>query len=193
MALFKSLLSLLSLSRLSSLLYLLSPSPLPSFLFSSHLFFLFKLNIYGHNWPFLLQLWKLIGFVSFFRTKLCFKVLVTKLCLTLCDPMDCSPPRSSVHGILQARILQWLAIPSPGDLPDPGIKPGSPSCIAIPGGSVVKNTPANAEDVGSIPGSGRSPGGGKWQPTPVFLPGESHRQRSLAGYNPEGHKESDTT
>ena len=38
------------------------------------------------------------------------KMLVAQLCLTLCDPMDCSPPGSSVHGILQARILQWLAI-----------------------------------------------------------------------------------
>ena len=36
---------------------------------------------------------------------------VTELCLTLCDPMDCSPPGSSVHGILQARILEWVAIP----------------------------------------------------------------------------------
>ena len=36
-------------------------------------------------------------------------LLVTKLCLTLCDPMDCSPPASSVHGILQARILVWVA------------------------------------------------------------------------------------
>ena len=36
--------------------------------------------------------------------------LVTKLCLTLCDPMDCSLPDSSVHGILQARILEWVAI-----------------------------------------------------------------------------------
>ena len=35
--------------------------------------------------------------------------------------------------------------------------------------------------------------GWKWQPTPVFLPGESHRQRSLVGYSPRGHKESDTT
>ena len=35
---------------------------------------------------------------------------VTKLCLTLCDPMDCSPPGSSVHGILHARILEWGAI-----------------------------------------------------------------------------------
>ena len=37
--------------------------------------------------------------------------LVAQSCLTLCDPMDCSPPGSSVHGILQARILEWVAIP----------------------------------------------------------------------------------
>ena len=37
--------------------------------------------------------------------------LVTKPCLILCDPMDCSPPGSSVHGILQARILDWIAMP----------------------------------------------------------------------------------
>ena len=35
-----------------------------------------------------------------------------QLCLTLCDPMDCSPPGFSVHGILQARILEWVAVPS---------------------------------------------------------------------------------
>ena len=38
------------------------------------------------------------------------KVLVTELCPTLCDPIDCSPPGSSVHGIFQARILEWVAI-----------------------------------------------------------------------------------
>ena len=38
-------------------------------------------------------------------------MLVTQSCLTLCDPMDYSPPGSSVHGILQARILEWVAIP----------------------------------------------------------------------------------
>ena len=38
-------------------------------------------------------------------------VLVTQSCPILCDPMDCSPPDSSVHGILQARILEWVAIP----------------------------------------------------------------------------------
>ena len=37
-------------------------------------------------------------------------VLVTQLCLILCNPTDCSPPGSSVHGILQARILDWVAV-----------------------------------------------------------------------------------
>ena len=40
------------------------------------------------------------------------KVLVAQSCPTLCDPMDCSPPGSSVHGILQARILEWITMPS---------------------------------------------------------------------------------
>ena len=52
---------------------------------------------------------------------------VAQSCLTVCDPMDCSLPGSSVLGIFQARILEWVAIPSPGDLPNPGIKPGSPT------------------------------------------------------------------
>ena len=56
----------------------------------------------------------------------------------------------------------------------------------FPGGSVVKNLPANVEDAGLISGSGRSPR--KWQPTPVFLPGNSHGQRSLAGYSPRVYK-----
>ena len=41
----------------------------------------------------------------------CCFVSVTQLCLTLCNPMDCSPPGSSVHGVLQARILEWIAMP----------------------------------------------------------------------------------
>ena len=52
---------------------------------------------------------------------------------------------------------------------------------------VIKNPPANAgdiRDVGSIPGSGRSPGGGHDNPTPVFLPGKSHGQRNLVDYSP---------
>ena len=44
--------------------------------------------------------------------------------------MDCSRPGSSVHGIFQARVLEWVAISSPGDLPDPGIAPRSPKLQA---------------------------------------------------------------
>ena len=40
-----------------------------------------------------------------------------------CKPMDCSLPDSFVHGISQARTVEWVALPSSGDLPDPGIKP----------------------------------------------------------------------
>ena len=56
------------------------------------------------------------------------KVLVTQLYLTLCDPMDCSPPGSSILGISQARILEWVTIPFSmrSSQPDPGIEPGSP-------------------------------------------------------------------
>ena len=50
------------------------------------------------------------------------KVKVAQLCLTLCDPMDCT-----VCGILQARILEWVVFPSPEDLPNPGIEPKSPA------------------------------------------------------------------
>ena len=62
----------------------------------------------------------------------------------------------------------------------------------FPGGSDCKVSACNVGDPGSIPGSGRSLGG-RWQPTSVFLPGESHGQRSLVDYSPWSHKESDTT
>ena len=55
---------------------------------------------------------------------------------------------------------------------------------------MVKNPPANAGDIrdaGSI--SEKTPWSGAWQPTPVSLPRESHGQRGLAGYGPQGHKE----
>ena len=56
------------------------------------------------------------------------------------------------------------------------------------GGSDYKESVCNAGDLNSIPGSGRFPRRRKWQPTPVFLPGKSHGQRSLAGYSPWGHE-----
>ena len=72
------------------------------------------------------------------------KVLVAPWCLTLCGSMDCSPPGSSVHEILQARILEWHS---------------RASRVAV----LVKNSAASAgdvRDVDSVPGLGRSPGGG---------------------------------
>ena len=53
------------------------------------------------------------------------KTKVAESCPTLCAPMD-----YTVHGILQARILEWVAFPSPGDLPNPGIEPKSPALQA---------------------------------------------------------------
>ena len=57
-------------------------------------------------------------------------MLVTHSCPTLCSPVDCSPPSSSVSGVLQAKILERVAFPSSGDLPYPGkmwIEPRSPA------------------------------------------------------------------
>ena len=63
----------------------------------------------------------------------------------------------------------------------------------FPCGSAGKKSACNAGDLGSIPRVGRSPWRRKWQTTPVFLPGKSHGQRSLAGYSSWGFKEWDTT
>ena len=60
----------------------------------------------------------------------CVCMLVTQSCPTLCNPMDYSPPGSSVHRILQARILELVATPSPVDLSGPGIEPRSPALQA---------------------------------------------------------------
>ena len=57
----------------------------------------------------------------------CAKLLQS--CLTVGNPVDCSLPGSSVHGISQARILVWVAVSSPGDLPDPGMEP---ECLTSP-------------------------------------------------------------
>ena len=54
-------------------------------------------------------------------------MLVPQLCLPHCEPMDYSTPGSFVHEILQARILEWVATPFSGDLPDPGIEPRFPA------------------------------------------------------------------
>ena len=72
------------------------------------------------------------------------------------------------------------------------LKPTSIYLVAL----VVKNPPANAGDIKRCrfdPWVRKIPWGRAWQPTPAFLPGESHGQRSLTGYGPQGRKELDTT
>ena len=71
----------------------------------------------------------------------CAKVL--QPCPALCDPVNHSLPGSSVHGILQARKLEWVAMPSSGDLPDPGIEPVSVSLMspALSGGFFTTSPP----------------------------------------------------
>ena len=60
--------------------------------------------------------------------------------------------------------------------------------VGFPGGSVLKDLPANAGDTSRIPGSGRHPWRRKWQPIPVFLSAKSHGQRSLVGFRPWDRK-----
>ena len=75
------------------------------------------------------------------------KVKVAQSCLTLCDLMDCSLPGSSVHGILQARILEWVPVPFSGGLPNPGIEPRSPTFQAD---SLPAESPGNPKNTGMV-------------------------------------------
>ena len=59
--------------------------------------------------------------------KLSLSLLIAQSCPALCNPMDCSPPGSSVHGILQTRKLEWVAIFFSKGSPYPGIEPGFPA------------------------------------------------------------------
>ena len=127
-------------------------------------------------------------------------------CLTLCNPMDCSPPGSSAHGILQARILEWVSNSSSRE----SSRPRDWTCVSCTGRQILyhcatwedrasrKNPqPASyslvSQTVKTLPAMSEA-----WvqsldwedlleegmQPTPVFLLGEFHGQRSLAGHSP---------
>ena len=69
----------------------------------------------------------------------------------------------------------------------------TPVFLGFPYSSVGKESAFNAGDLGSIPGLERFPWTREELPTPIFFPGESQEQRSLVGYTPWGHTESDTT
>ena len=94
---------------------------------------------------------------------------VAQLCPTPSDPMDCSPPGSSIHGICQARVLEWVAIA----FSDMKLHTSSQSMleketlyplVAFPSGSTVKESTYSAGDLGSIPGLERSLGERKGYP-----------------------------
>ena len=152
----------------------------------------------------------------------CACVLVTQSCPTLCNPMDCSSPGSSVHGTLQGRILYWVAIPfsrvssQSRDWIQVSRNAGKDLdmtewlnwtdiyfgfflvfiylfiyliyvwiCGSV--AQLLKYLPAMQETrVWFLVQEDHLER--KWQPTQVFLPEESHRQRSLRGYSPWGHK-----
>ena len=78
-------------------------------------------------------IYKIYGIMQ--NGKLCVCAKLLQSCLTLCNPMDCSPPGSSVHGILQARILEWVAMPFSRESSQSQTEPASlVSCI---GGQVL--------------------------------------------------------
>ena len=177
---------------------------------------------------------------NIFQTCLVMSCICAKFlhsCPTLCDPMDCSPPSSSVQGILQARTLEWVAVPSSRGSswhrikPRPLMSPASAGgffttsatweaatvrdphgvllprvssflctqekgfeffCVSSPDISVLdvttlilwngKKSTCQCRRHGFNPWVRKMPWRRKWQPTPVFLPGKSHGQRSLTGY-----------
>ena len=178
---------------------------------------------------------------------------VAQSCPTLRDPMDCSPPGSSVHGIFQARVLEWGAIAflHGYELTNTWALPSIPlvchlyqALLHYPTSGLFHllffsprmecSSPVNLRDsphsnLHSFPMAavtnycklsglkgfcddsdgkectcqcvrlrfdpwlGKIPCRRDWQPTPAFLPGKSHGQRSLAGYSLWGLKESETT
>ena len=85
-------------------------------------FSLIPLKSLTHQW-WLKRIWHFCEQMSNLTVKVKSESEVAQSCPTLCDPMDCSLPGSSVHRILQTRVLEWVAMPSPGDLPNPAIEP----------------------------------------------------------------------
>ena len=107
-----------------------------------------------------------------------------------CDPVEHSRPGSSVHGILQGRILGWVAV-----LASRGSSRHR-DWMGFPGGARGKKPTwqcRRPQRCWFDPWVGKIPWRRPWQPSPVFLPGESHGQRSLAGYGPQDRKELDMT
>ena len=106
-------------------------------------------------------------------------------------PVDCSPPGSSVHGILQARILKWVAISFSRGSSNPGIELESPALegrfftAEPPGKPMSEITYLLRHNLCFL--HGELSINRRWHPTPVLLPGKSHG-RSLVGCSPFGSR-----
>ena len=110
-------------------------------------------------------------------------------CPTLCDPMDCSPPGSSVHGILQTRILEWLAIAYSKTAINLNITTFFFLLVGFPGGASGKESACQCRRLKRcrfILGSWKSPGGGNGNPLQYSCLEKFHGQRSLAGLQSMG-------
>ena len=80
---------------------------------------------------------------------MCVHAKLLQWCLTLCSPVDCSLPDSSVHGILQARILEWVAMPFSRTFPTPGLNPPLLCLLHWQVGSLPLVTPGKPQVVHS--------------------------------------------
>ena len=108
---------------------------------------------------------------------------VAQLCLTLCDPVDCSPPGSSIHGILHARILEWVAI----SFSRGSSWPRDQTQVSHIAGRCFNLWATRARGLmDSIKYRIAYKTTIKWEATPVLLPGKSHGRRSLVGCSPWG-------
>ena len=119
---------------------------------------------------------------------------VAQSCPTPSDPMDCSPPGPYIHGIFQARVLEWVAIAFSVLLL---FKKSTQMVLeGFPGGTSGKEPTCQCRRCKRCefdPWVRKVPWRREGQPTTVFLPGESHGQKRLVGYSPWGCKESNIT
>ena len=183
--------------------------------FLSHLFlvkwlnYIYLFTIYLYMSCLFLPLFFLLSLLSFGYIVVMCVGSVTQSCPTLCNSMDCSLLASSVYGIFQARKLEWVAI----SFSRGSSWPRDPTCVScigrlilyhcatwkvtlrysIPAGSDSKESTCSMGNLGSIPGLGRSLGGGHGNPLQYSWLGKYHGQRSLVGYITWCHKELDTT
>ena len=124
---------------------------------------------------------------------------ITQACLTLCNPLDYSPPGFSVHGILQARILEWVVIPFSRGSSQPRDWAWISYIAGLPGSSAGKESACSVGDLGLIaglkrPGSKRSPGEGNGYPLQYScLENSMDRGTCQATYSPWGCEELDMT